>query len=1244
MSSSPHDKVIFPMMIEMAGEVPEGYFKFISLKQINLQKSKLALANLSSCLVEWSSTPFFVFLQEPWTYKGRIVSLPQGTQVFAADSPRAAILTSSEMKAWPMTGSMSKDVAACIWKTGNKEFPEIVLISVYADINKEAVPAELAEIIKYCEDRGLPSISCIDSNSHSEVWGCLENNARGDAYEEFMGVNNLSILNIGQCPTFETSRAKSIIDISLAHYDIYDRISDWKVSKKDFCSDHKCIEFILNVGQPKTEAVKNWRKIDWQNYKNILQEKGSRWGCPPMWTRPTLEDEVGKFSAEIRLALDQSTPSFIPRKRLRKNKWWSNDLTMARKILRSSYKKWKATDSVEEHQLHVEARHSMKTKIKEAKVRSWQAFCSEADSSKQLSRLNKILQRNVNHTLGMIRRPDNVPAMSPEESINVLLDEHFPGSTVTITDVEVGEDRVGEVQTVAADYQWLSVAKIARAIEQFAPNKTAGLDEIRPAALQHLPNTMLERLGCLFKACMEIEYVPNQWRESKAIFIPKADKEDYSNARSWRPISLMSFVFKTLERLILWHLEETVLTTQGMHKDQHAFRKGRSTESALSDVVDYLESEVLRKGFAVAIFLDIEGAFDNLLPEGVIQSLQKRKTQKKLVRWFTRYLQNRDVIVDYKGVQTRRRLVKGTPQGGVLSPVLWNLAFDEVLSLLEGGPIKAGGYADDLVLIGRGKDLPTIINNLQQALDKVLHWGREQGLRFSESKSAAVVFTRNRKWAAPKLRINNMELEWLDQVKYLGVTLDQKLRWNIHVTNKIKKVKRQLFMYRQIVGKEFGPQPKYMRWMFTGIIRPSLSYAAIVWWRAASNIGTLAKLTRLTRLAMLTLGPVRKSTPTAGLEVIGYLPPMDLYLEGEALKAWHRNKNVRGEIWDGCGEGKKLGHRRELRNLTQEYSLPEYNWDEILEVKKWNRLFRINREFKQTQSTYGAIKCYTDGSRQQGKTGAGYCIMVENKVVEKKAIPLGKYPTVFQAELMAIFSAAEALLKYVQYGNVTILSDSQAALRALDKEMVSSKLVLATMQKLDELAGANDTCQVELAWVKARSGQLGNDMADTLAKEGSKMTPWEEEPIIPVSKSQLTEAINAAVNKKWNRRWHYTSNARQSRLLWPEVNEQKSLQLAQAERQDYGEVVRLITGHNYLNRHAFLLGETKTAECRLCLEAEETSEHVLCECPALNGLRFRILGLQQIDPEGLNLVPLDGLRRLILLIRRRLNEEGLEKI
>ena len=78
-----------------------------------------------------------------------------------------------------------------------------------------------------------------------------------------------------------------------------------------------------------------------------------------------------------------------------------------------------------------------------------------------------------------------------------------------------------------------------------------------------------------------------------------------------------------------------------LHHNQHAFRKGRSTESALSDVVDAIEKQVMRGGFALGIFLDIEGAFDNAMPQVVARELERRGAPLFLINWLNYYLTHR---------------------------------------------------------------------------------------------------------------------------------------------------------------------------------------------------------------------------------------------------------------------------------------------------------------------------------------------------------------------------------------------------------------------------------------------------------------------------------------------------------------------------------------------------------------------------------------------------------------------------
>ena len=161
------------------------------------------MANIGHFMVNWSKHPLFVFLQEPaTTTKGRLESLPRGTLVFASSvRPRAAILASADMTAWALPDHTLPDVAACLWKTPNPSLPHIVLASVYCDINTAVIPPELIALIDYCNSSNLPFIIGADSNSWSTLWGCPQNNSRGDEFEDFLATNDIAVLNQHSWPS-----------------------------------------------------------------------------------------------------------------------------------------------------------------------------------------------------------------------------------------------------------------------------------------------------------------------------------------------------------------------------------------------------------------------------------------------------------------------------------------------------------------------------------------------------------------------------------------------------------------------------------------------------------------------------------------------------------------------------------------------------------------------------------------------------------------------------------------------------------------------------------------------------------------------------------------------------------------------------------------------------------------------------------------------------------------------------------
>jgi hypothetical protein len=136
------------------------------------------------------------------------------------------------------------------------------------------------------------------------------------------------------------------------------------------------------------------------------------------------------------------------------------------------------------------------------------------------------------------------------------------------------------------------------------------MDGIMPIMLQQ----SFELLGCkllmLLRASLALGYIPMGWRHVRVVFIPNPGKL-LSQARSLRPISLMSFILKILKKLLDIHIRDGVLVEKPLHRYQFAYRAGMSTETALFQVVHRMEKSLKHKEIALGAFSDIEGALDN---------------------------------------------------------------------------------------------------------------------------------------------------------------------------------------------------------------------------------------------------------------------------------------------------------------------------------------------------------------------------------------------------------------------------------------------------------------------------------------------------------------------------------------------------------------------------------------------------------------------------------------------------------
>jgi hypothetical protein len=119
----------------------------------------------------------------------------------------------------------------------------------------------------------------------------------------------------------------------------------------------------------------------------------------------------------------------------------------------------------------------------------------------------------------------------------------------------------------------------------FRPFKSAGTDGIVRALLQQGMEDLVPHLCRIFRAYMAYGFIPMVWRLVKVTFIPKPGKLDYTKANTYCPISLLSFLLKTMEKLVDRHIRGSVLKIHPLHQNQHAYEIGKSTEIALHNVV-----------------------------------------------------------------------------------------------------------------------------------------------------------------------------------------------------------------------------------------------------------------------------------------------------------------------------------------------------------------------------------------------------------------------------------------------------------------------------------------------------------------------------------------------------------------------------------------------------------------------------------------------------------------------------------
>ena len=752
------------------------------------------------------------------------------------------------------------------------------------------------------------------------------------------------------------------------------------------------------------------------------------------------------------------------------------------------------------------------------------------------------------------------------------------------------------------------------AINKFHDTAT-GPDEIHYQMLKHLPPKSLKTLLDIFKDIWETGKFPESWELATIIPIPKPGN-DHAEPTNYRPIALTSCICKTLERMIntrlVWYLEFNNLISPV----QSGFRSERSTNDNLIRLETFIRDAFVKKEHVVAVFFDLEKAYDTTWKYGILRDLHEFGVKGRLANFVESFLANRSIQVRVGSTLSDTfGLSQGVPQGSILSTTLFNIKINSIMNSLD--PKTDGSlYKDDFCMCYRSTSMRTIERHLQPCINRIEDWALKKGFKFSKSKTQCVHFCQLRKiHDDPELFLYGSLIPVVDDFKFLGQIFDRKLSFIPHIKYLKAKCLKALNLLKVLSHTNWGADRTVLLQLYRSLIRSKLDYGSIVYGSARKSYLMMLDTVHHQGLR-LALGVFRTS-PVESLYVEA--EESSLYLRREKfalqyairLAAYPSNPTFKVtfpphisqdiiDLYDNKPNAiRSFGLRIAPLLTSANINKEQIETHSVSEIPSWcirkptidlslhsekkseSNPHLLKQNFHDLQSYYSDHEhIYTDGSKDEEKVGCAAAKYDDCK--KKMRIPDGS--SVFTAEAKAIDLALDFVNTCTYTDKFVIFSDSLSVLQALNHTSSKNSQIQHLLLKHHEISSSKT---VIYCWIPSHIGIYGNEKVDKNAKESLNL----EVTDFKIPFNNFKPFINKYVCNKWQTLWNETpfNNLKE---IEPIVNHHRLV--PKLSRREEIVLARLRIGHTRLT-HSCLLKREERPYCIGC-DTPFTVRHFLLDC------------------------------------------------
>ncbi|CAB0032320.1 unnamed protein product, partial [Trichogramma brassicae] len=369
-------------------------------------------------------------------------------------------------------------------------------------------------------------------------------------------------------------------------------------------------------------------------------------------------------------------------------------------------------------------------------------------------------------------------------------------------------------------------------IARKSSSRAVGPDGISVHMIKMATPALIDPLVRIVNLSIEMGVFPSAWLQT--LIMPLAKQRVVTSLSHTRPIAKLCELSKLCERVVYDQVISFLDVNCLLNPRQSGFRRGHSTQTALLGVMDDARRAIERSQITVLVLIDFSKAFDTVPHQLLLAKLRRFNFADRTIRWFASYLRGRTQAVAQNDGRTSSWLptTSGVPQGSVLGPLLFSLFVNDLPTKLRFS--KHMMFADDLQVYHSFPlyAFDQAISRINRDLSAVSEWAQANGLSLNAIKTKAILIgsdpflRRIDLRLAPKITLDNTQIEYSTEVKCLGVWIQAKLDWSKQVDTIVARVfgaLRSLRHYRHALTMQNRKD------LVQSLIFPHFDYACAVY-------------------------------------------------------------------------------------------------------------------------------------------------------------------------------------------------------------------------------------------------------------------------------------------------------------------------------------------------------------------------------------------------------------------------------